>query len=220
MTRTIALIGARGGSGTSTVAAVLACQGAIETTVTLTSADPFAMAHLLAVPAPLPGAAVIVTPNLTLTVEHDQTASVVPDLRIVDGGTLTDTGSGGDEHARYVVLRGPCYLALATLIGRAERNFDGVILLNEPGRAMTANNVAEVTSLPVVATIPVHARVARCIDAGVLTARAANLPELAELRALAGLQVDLHRTGVCRDASPDPAPDATNPPAPSWEWTR
>jgi hypothetical protein len=221
MSRTVTLIGARGGSGTSTVAAALACQAATETTVTLTSNDPIAMAHLLAVPAPVPGDPAVVKPNLSLAVARDQKGGgVVPELRIFDGGTLAGAGQGGDEDARYVVVRGPCYLALATFVGRQERNFDGVILLTEAGRAMTATNVAEVTSLPVVASIPVHARVARCIDAGVLASRAAHLPELAELRALAGLQVDLHRTTVERGLGPDAMPRAADLPALGWERTQ
>ena len=222
MSRTITVIGARGGSGTSTVAAALACLAAAETTVTLAGHDPVALAHLLAVPAPLPGSPVTVAANVSLTVEAEQAEFLQPDLRVIDGGTLANADGDGNEDARYVVVRGPCYLALATLVGQAERNFDGVILLSEPGRAMTATHVADVTGLPIIASIPVHARVARCLDAGVLANRADRLPELGELKALAGLQVELHRTAVGRDIGIgiSPAPDGLDHRTPSRGPTR
>lgn len=220
MPRTIILVGARGGSGTSTVAAALACLAATETKVRLASHDPIAMAHILAVPAPLAGVPVSAGPNLTLAVDTDEKEAVPSELNIVDAGTLTSASGDGNEEARYVVVRGPCYLALATLVARTDRNFGGVVLLAEPGRAMTPGHVAEVTGLPVVASVPVHARVARCLDAGVLASRADQLPELGELKALAGLQIDLHRTAVGRHcgirATPVPSADRTA----SWEATR
>jgi hypothetical protein len=219
MPRTITLLGARGGSGTSTVAAALACHAATETTVALTSHDPIAMAHLLAVPAPLPGAPVTAASNLTLTIEGDRETAHAH-LSVIDAGTLADSRSDGNEDARYLVARGPCYLALATFVARAERNFDGLVLLMEPGRAMTAANVADVTGLPVVATVPVHARVARCIDAGVLASRTERLPELAELKALAGLQVELHRTAVEPIGPLNPARDRADDLGATWEQTR
>lgn len=195
MSRTITLIGARGGSGTSTVATALACQAATQTGVTLTGHDPFAIAHLLAIPAPLPGApAPSVTPDHALALNaHPEERPA--DLRVVDAGTLDEMLTDGNEDARYLVTRGPCYLALATFVALV----DGVILLTEPGRALTHANVAEVTGLPVVATIPVHARVARCIDAGLLSSSADQLTEFGELKALAGLQVELHRAAPERD---------------------
>jgi hypothetical protein len=51
MTPTITLIGARGGQGTPTVAAALACLAASDGPVALFSHDPTAMARLLVVPA-------------------------------------------------------------------------------------------------------------------------------------------------------------------------
>lgn len=221
MPRTVTLIGARGGSGTSTLAASLACHAATETTVALTSHDPITMAHLLAVPAPLPGAPVTAASNLTLAIDGDHEPRLA-ELRVVDAGTLSDsTGtSDGNEDARYVVVRGPCYLALATLVARAERNFDGVALLTEPGRAMTATHVADVTGLPVVAAVPFHPRVARCIDAGILASRADLLPELAELKALAGLPVELHRTGIEHVGRVQPARDRADDLGATREQTR
>jgi len=70
-----------------------------------------------------------------------------------------------------VVLRG-CYLALrravrARPIGRAA----GVVLVEEAGRALGARDVADVLGLPVLATVPVRAAIARVVDAGVFPAR-------------------------------------------------
>jgi hypothetical protein len=73
--------------------------------------------------------------------------------------------------ASVVVVRG-CYLALRRavrlpLVARAA----GVVLVEEPGRALGEREVAEVLGLPVLGRFPVRASVARAVDAGVLAAR-------------------------------------------------
>jgi hypothetical protein len=49
------------------------------------------------------------------------------------------------------VLRGPCYVALASLLARAARP-DGIILVAEPKRSLTARDVTDVLDVPVVVT--------------------------------------------------------------------
>lgn len=48
---------------------------------------------------------------------------------------------------------------------------DGVVLVTEPGRALTAADVEAVLIAPVLAEIAIDPAVARTIDAGLLTAR-------------------------------------------------
>ena len=58
-------------------------------------------------------------------------------------------------------------LALLPLVARAS----GVVLVEEPGRALGEREVVEVLGLPVLGRFPVRASVARAVDAGVLAAR-------------------------------------------------
>ena len=46
-----------------------------------------------------------------------------------------------------------------------------VVVIDEPGRALSAHDVSEVLGVPVAATVPIDAAVARAVDAGLLTTR-------------------------------------------------
>ena len=73
-----------------------------------------------------------------------------------------------------VVLRG-CYLALRRAVrDPALSSTSGAVLLEEPGRSLSANDIADVFDLPVLARVPVKSVIARAVDAGVLASR---LPE-------------------------------------------
>jgi len=73
-----------------------------------------------------------------------------------------------------VVLRG-CYLALRRAVHAPPlEHTAGVVLLDEAGRSLGANEIGEVLDLPVLARIPVKDTIARAVDAGVLPTR---LPE-------------------------------------------
>ena len=101
-----------------------------------------------------------------------------------DGGvTVLDAGPGaahpgGAARAvievadRALLVIRPCYLALRRAVGdpRLERSW-GAILLEEPGRALDAGDVASVLGVPVVGRFPVRAEIARAVDAGVLRDR-------------------------------------------------
>ena len=112
--------------------------------------------------------------------------------------TIVDCGLGAEPASRavaevadaaVVVVRG-CYLALrravrSPLLARTT----GAVLVEEPGRSLSAREVAEVLDVPVLARVPVRAAIARAVDAGVLATR---LPEPLA-RAAGDL---LHRTGA------------------------
>lgn len=112
---------------------------------------------------------------------------LVPEVQVVDVGRLRpemDRGGAGNEldMVRWLVVRGPCYLSLRAAV---EHHWaDGVILLVEPGRSLSAADVADVLGVPVVAQIPVEPAVARVIDAGLLLGR---LRRLSAFRSLAQL---------------------------------
>ncbi|MEW6477657.1 MAG: hypothetical protein AB1679_35880, partial [Actinomycetota bacterium] len=140
------------------------------------------MAALLGVAPPeSDDASVPVAPDLEL----DRRPGHARDLVVVDAGSRLEgpQSRDGDEH--YVVVRGPCYLALRSLVAAQSGAYDGVILVNEPARSLRASDVAEVLGLPVVAEVTQHPAVARSIDAGVLPSRIHRLPALAPLRPLA-----------------------------------
>lgn len=178
MTRNITLVGARGGQGTSTVAATIASDLAQEEPVTLLAHDPVAMAQLLGTPMPLPGGdPVVVSPGLSLAGLDGAPGPVT----VVDAGLATNAPPQTDGE-RYAVVRGPCYLALATLVSLPGARLDGVILVAEPGRSLQAADVSAVLDLPVVANVPYHPTVARVIDAGLLAVEAPRLPQLRALR--------------------------------------
>jgi hypothetical protein len=98
--------------------------------------------------------------------------SAVP--TIVDCGAATEPATRAVvevAHVAVVVMRG-CYLALrravhSPLLARTA----GAVLLDEPGRSLTAREVAEVLDVPVLVRVPVRSAVARAVDAGVLAVR-------------------------------------------------
>jgi hypothetical protein len=174
MTRTLAFAGAKGGQGTTTIAAATAVLAAGHAPTTLVTPEPRDAATLLGLSGPADGGPVQITPTLWLSSEPVEDTA----LTVVDGPDLRDA----DE--RYLVLRGPCYLALAAAL-RHDSPPDGIVLLQEPGRSLTARDVTEVTGIPVVAQVAVSDVVARAIDAGLLLARLHHLADLRPLRTLA-----------------------------------
>lgn len=67
-----------------------------------------------------------------------------------------------------LVVRG-CYLALRRAVtGRHAARCDGIVLVDEPGRVLGAEEVAGLLERPVLARVPVRPSIARAVDAGVL----------------------------------------------------
>lgn len=174
MTRTLAFAGAKGGQGTTTIAAATAVLAAGHVPTTLVAPEASDAATLLGLPRTADGGPIQVTPTLWLSPEAVEGMAVT----VVDGPPL----SSADE--QYLVVRGPCYLALAAAL-RHDSPPDGIVLLQEPGRSLTARDVTEVTGIPVVAQVAVSDVVARAIDAGLLLARLHHLADLHPLRTLA-----------------------------------
>lgn len=120
---------------------------------------------------------------------------------VLDAGTAAAAAldRGGP---RYAVVRGPCYLSLATLVSHRDVQLDGVILLTEVGRALSQSDVSAVLAVPVVAQIPVASRVARALDAGILVGRLEKLSEFSALRALArSTEATVEAPSVPRDSA-------------------
>lgn len=86
-------------------------------------------------------------------------------VTVTDGGTTPPPAVRPDE--TYMVLRGPCYLALRRALAGGYRP-DGVILVREPGRSLGADDVRDVLGLRVVAEIELTPATARLVDAGML----------------------------------------------------
>jgi MinD-like ATPase involved in chromosome partitioning or flagellar assembly len=91
---------------------------------------------------------------------------------------VVDAGLGDDDVAEalatvatvsLLVLR-PCYLALRRAVAAPIRP-SGVVLVREPGRALTRRDVEAVLGVPVRAEIDVDPAIARAVDAGLLTSR-------------------------------------------------
>lgn len=89
---------------------------------------------------------------------------------------VVDTGPGAPPAAllaeaeqSLLVLR-PCYLALkrAAVCGTRPT---GIVLVTEPGRALTARDVERALDTPVVAEVPYDPAVSRAVDSGMLAGR-------------------------------------------------
>lgn len=86
---------------------------------------------------------------------------------IVDGGSDPiphEMATVVDRH--FLVVR-PCYLALRRA-RHLDCALDGVIVVNEPNRVLTAADVESVVGVPVSATLSFSADIARRVDAGVI----------------------------------------------------
>jgi len=98
---------------------------------------------------------------------------------VVDAGNLARVGYSGHSHPAAEVVRSaersllvtrPCYLSLRSAVG-FELRPDGVIVLQESGRALNSRDVGDVLNVPVLATVSCDEALARSVDAGVLARR-------------------------------------------------
>jgi MinD-like ATPase involved in chromosome partitioning or flagellar assembly len=92
---------------------------------------------------------------------------------VVDCGTLGPGSAvvpvAAAAPASLLVTR-PCYLALRRAVAAPLRP-TGVVLVDEPGRALDRGDVEAVVGAPVTATVALDAGVARAVDAGLLASR-------------------------------------------------
>jgi hypothetical protein len=91
---------------------------------------------------------------------------------VIDAGCGPPPPALLGEPARGLLVTRACYLSLL----RASRSPrpDGIVLVEEPGRSLTAADVARAVGAPVVARISVDPAIARAVDAGLLAARLPN----------------------------------------------
>jgi hypothetical protein len=218
--RTITVVGARGGSGASTISATLALFASRVAATELVAADVDSAAALLGVGVAQHSSGPIgIADGLTLVSTSRGTTPVA----VVDAGRLDDIGET-PVGVLLVVLRGPCYLGLRSLV-TSELQPDGIVLLAEAGRSLTRRDVEDVCGVPVVALVHASANVARTIDAGLLVTRAHALPELTPLRNYVTTTVPLTDPATSRlqhpsnrpphhPRTPSPHPDPSTPTTP------
>ncbi|HET7488806.1 MAG TPA: hypothetical protein VFJ85_12830 [Acidimicrobiales bacterium] len=167
---TLHLWGAKGGVGTTTVAALYAlalARAGHPTRLRTADGDVGDLAAVLGLPdadGPLDVNAATAAPS--------SLGSVVT---VVDGGT--DAAPATAVTRRLVVVR-PCYLALRRALRAGLAGTDGAVLVAEPQRSLAAADVEDVLGLAVVATVAVTAEMARLLDAGLLAARTPRLAQL------------------------------------------
>ena len=94
--------------------------------------------------------------------------TTVADCGVVRPGTPGHAVAAGADHSLLVIR--PCYLALRRAVAASIRP-SAVVLVTEPGRALTAADVEDVLGVPVRAEIPWKEDVARAVDAGLLASR-------------------------------------------------
>jgi MinD-like ATPase involved in chromosome partitioning or flagellar assembly len=91
---------------------------------------------------------------------------------------VADCGTGPEGPAlavaagatRSLLVTRPCFLSLRRAMALAIRPSE-VVLLCEPGRALTRRDVEDCVGAPVVAEVAVDPQVARAVDAGLLATR-------------------------------------------------
>ncbi len=89
---------------------------------------------------------------------------------VVDGGTGSATADAlADAGTSLLVVR-PCYLALRRAV-QSRARADGLVLIEEPGRALDATDVARALGTPIRAVVQWDPAVARSVDAGLLASR-------------------------------------------------
>lgn len=93
---------------------------------------------------------------------------VVADCGRLDHSEVGVALASGATHSLLVTRA--CYLALRRATSAPVRP-SGVILLKEPGRALSRSDVEQVVGAPVRAEIAIDPAIARAVDAGVLCAR-------------------------------------------------
>ena len=162
MTTDTTFIGAKGGVGTSTVAALYALQASRSgQPVRLTATDAVGvedLAAILGIPAPGPGQVVEVAPGLSLADHRDPEGT-----NVVDAGTDCFSDHSGRV---FLAIRND-YLSLRRALA-AQLPATGLILVSEPKRALGRRDAEDVLGLPVLVELNVDPSIARATDAGLL----------------------------------------------------
>jgi hypothetical protein len=108
--------------------------------------------------------------------EGPRWGSLASSLLALDRTVVVDAGIGEPPAPlraaavqSLLVIR-PCYLALRRAVADGAQP-TGIVLVQEPGRSLTAGDVERAIGAPVVAEVPFDPAVARAVDAGLLAAR-------------------------------------------------
>ncbi len=187
---------AKGGSGTTVVAAALALAGRAESLLVDLDGE---LPAVLGLPEPggqgiadwlASDAAAPAIADLAIAV--DRTTSLVPrgtagvdfasarwpDLLswldahghvVIDAGRRPPPNELVPPGVRSLLVTRGCYLALRRAVASAARPH-GVVLVAEPGRSLRRRDVEQSIGAPVVATVTLDPAVARAVDAGLLNA--------------------------------------------------
>jgi hypothetical protein len=160
----------KGGQGTTVVAAAAALVHAQagRRTLLIDAADNHDTYAALGLPEPVdPTELVDVTPNLDLrSIEPGTEPDDVDDYDVV----IVDAGQHQPTTGTATLVTRACYLALRraiTLIAAP----DNIVVVQEPGRALSGADVAAVLNAHILATIAVDPAIARVVDAGLLATR-------------------------------------------------
>jgi cellulose biosynthesis protein BcsQ len=127
-----------------------------------------------------PGLVLVPPGTADRTASGESGAALGVVLRDAGIAVVADCGRADDAASRalvevsdlsVVVIR-PCYLALRRAAAdELVRTASGIVVVEEPGRALGTREVADVVGVPVLASVPVRAAISRVVDAGVLVAR-------------------------------------------------
>lgn len=157
---TIHIYGAKGGVGTTTVAALVALDLQHRGRNVLLRSTTGRADDLRAVLGLADG---YEDEPITLVANDGPTT---PTTTVIDQGTTPPVSLEPGDQA-FLVIR-PCYLGLRRALAQGCRP-DGIILLTEKERSLGVRDVEEVLGVKVVSTIAVEPRMARAIDAGLLS---------------------------------------------------
>jgi len=102
---------------------------------------------------------------------------------VIDAGSGEPPGQLVEVADRRLLIVRPCYLALMHAFALTTRP-SGVILVDEPGRVLRADDVELSLGAPLVARVPYDPKIARAIDSGLMVSRFPTA-SLHELRATA-----------------------------------
>jgi hypothetical protein len=119
--------------------------------------------------------------------------------------TIVDAGTAAEPAVRallevsdvsVLVARG-CYLTLRRAVRHpAAGRVAGVVLVDEPGRAIGAREIADVLGRPVLARIPSKDSIARAVDAGILATRLPDALARPAVTAMRALGLLVHQRGA------------------------
>jgi hypothetical protein len=89
---------------------------------------------------------------------------------VVDAGTGAPPSALHEAAQHSLLVIRPCFIAIRRA-QRLEIRPTGIVLIDEPGRALTSGDLEHALGVPVVAHVRLDPAVARAVDAGLLIAR-------------------------------------------------